>query len=82
MGDLVMVNVYLPVEWVGLLDKLVAERRFLNRSDAIRMAVRNLLREEVEWKVQVKPELLESLEDIEKPEKRGTWSRPPEINVE
>ena len=43
MGRLVLVTVHLPKIYVDRLEELVRRRLYVNRSEAIRMAVRNLI---------------------------------------
>lgn len=38
-----LLTLYLPVPWIKALDELVAAKLYANRTDAIRMAVRDLL---------------------------------------
>ncbi|NIQ07911.1 MAG: type II toxin-antitoxin system ParD family antitoxin [Candidatus Korarchaeota archaeon] len=42
-----LITLHLPPRFVRELDKLVRDGRYPNRSEAIRVAVRDLLREEV-----------------------------------
>lgn len=42
-----LITLHLPPRFVKELDELVREGRYPNRSEAIRVAVRDLLREEV-----------------------------------
>lgn len=42
-----LITLHLPPRFVRELDELVREGRYPNRSEAIRVAVRDLLREEV-----------------------------------
>jgi len=46
-----LVHVYLPEPYVRALDWLVNEKYYPNRNEAIRMAIRDLLSEEV-WQRQ------------------------------
>jgi len=41
-----IVTVFLPEEYVGIMEKLVQQGRFPNRSEAIRVAVRDLIKTE------------------------------------
>ncbi len=41
-----IVTVFLPEEYLGILEKLVEQGRFPNRSEAIRVAVRDLIKTE------------------------------------
>ena len=50
-----LVTVHLPVELIEGLDFLVRTQRYPNRSEAIRSAIRDLLKEEL-WKRQKVPE--------------------------
>ena len=43
MSRLVIVAVHLPKTYVDKLEELVRRRLYVNRSEAIRMAVRNLI---------------------------------------
>ncbi len=47
-----IVTVFLPEEYLGILEKLVEQGRFPNRSEAIRVAVRDLIK--VEYQISVK----------------------------
>lgn len=40
------ISLYLPEPYIKALDQLVGKRRYPNRSEAIRLAVRDLLRKE------------------------------------
>ncbi|MFQ6123002.1 MAG: ribbon-helix-helix domain-containing protein [Candidatus Heimdallarchaeota archaeon] len=42
-----LVTVHLPQEFIIGLDELVRQRRYPNRSEAIRIAIRDLLKEEL-----------------------------------
>jgi len=42
-----LVTVHLPQEFINGLDELVRQRRYPNRSEAIRNAIRDLLKEEL-----------------------------------
>jgi len=42
-----LISVNLPKAYIKVLELLVAEGKFPNRSEAIRMAVRDLLKEEL-----------------------------------
>jgi len=42
-----MITLHLSPEYIKALDKLVAEKKYPNRADVIRMAVRDLLSVEV-----------------------------------
>ena len=42
-----LVTVHLPQEFIVGLDDLVRQRRYPNRSEAIRIAIRDLLKEEL-----------------------------------
>ena len=46
-GKMRLVTVHLPAKWVEELDRLVAEGRYPNRSEIIRVAIRDFLRSEV-----------------------------------
>ena len=47
-----IVTVFLPEEYLGILEKLVEQGRFPNRSEAIRVAVRDLVK--TEYQISVK----------------------------
>ncbi len=47
-----IVTVFLPEEYLGILEKLVEQGRFPNRSEAIRVAVRDLIK--TEYQISVK----------------------------
>ncbi len=47
-----LVTVHLPIEFLEGLDELVRQKRYPNRSEAIRVAVRDLLKEEL-WSVRL-----------------------------
>ena len=51
MPDMKSVLIQLPRRWIRDLDDLVDRKLYANRNEAIRAAVRDLLREE-SWKVQ------------------------------
>ncbi|MFQ5818715.1 MAG: ribbon-helix-helix domain-containing protein [Candidatus Heimdallarchaeota archaeon] len=42
-----LVTVHLPQEFIVGLDELVRQRRYPNRSEAIRIAIRDLLKDEL-----------------------------------
>ena len=42
-----MINLHLPIPYIEALDQLVKENMYPNRSEAIRMAIRDLLKVEV-----------------------------------
>ncbi len=42
-----LITVHLPQEFINGLDELVRQRRYPNRSEAIRNAIRDLLKEEL-----------------------------------
>ena len=42
-----MLTVFIPEEYLKTLDLLVSEERFPNRSEAIRIAIRDLIRNEM-----------------------------------
>ena len=44
-----VVTVHLPEAYVEALDELVRRKLYANRAEAIRMAVRDLLRREGHW---------------------------------
>jgi len=46
-----LITLYLPVPYIKALDKLVAKKKFPNRAEAIRLAVRDLLLAEAWGKV-------------------------------
>ena len=45
-----LITLYLPESYIKNLDQLVDERFYPNRAEAIRVAIRDLIRKEV-WKV-------------------------------
>ncbi len=47
-----IVTVFLPEEYLGILEKLVEQGRFPNRSEAIRVAVRDLVK--TEYQISIK----------------------------
>lgn len=47
-----LVTVHLPVEFLEGLDELVRQKRYPNRSEAIRVAVRDLLKDEL-WSIRL-----------------------------
>jgi len=42
-----MITLHLPIPYIEALDQLVEEKMYPNRSEAIRMAIRDLLKQEV-----------------------------------
>jgi antitoxin ParD1/3/4 len=44
-----IVTVHLPEAYVEAIDELVRRKVYLNRAEAIRMAVRDLIRREIWW---------------------------------
>ena len=64
---MVQVVIYVPPEYIVLLDKLVGKGRYPSRSEAIRIAVRDLLRSEGSWGACVSDRLLAgmALADVE-----------------
>jgi Arc/MetJ-type ribon-helix-helix transcriptional regulator len=44
-----LITLYLPETYIKLLDRLVDERFYPNRAEAIRVAIRDLINEEV-WR--------------------------------
>lgn len=42
-----LITLYLPETYIRLLDQLVGERFYPNRAEAIRVAIRDLINEEV-----------------------------------
>jgi antitoxin ParD1/3/4 len=49
-GEIVkLITLYLPETYIKLLDQLVTERFYPNRAEAIRVAIRDLINEEV-WR--------------------------------
>ncbi|NWF86848.1 ribbon-helix-helix protein, CopG family [Candidatus Bathyarchaeota archaeon] len=42
-----LITLYLPEPYIKLLDQLVNERYYPNRAEAIRVAIRDLINEEV-----------------------------------
>jgi antitoxin ParD1/3/4 len=42
-----LITLYLPETYIKLLDQLVTERFYPNRAEAIRVAIRDLINEEV-----------------------------------
>lgn len=62
-----MLTVYLPETYIETLDLLVNEDLFPNRSEAIRTAVRDLIRNEIQFKNLIKNrKLKEKNKDIKK----------------
>ena len=49
-----MLTVYIPESYIETLDLLVLEERFPNRSEAIRTAIRDLIKEEILLKEKTK----------------------------
>ncbi len=49
-----IVTVFLPEEYLGILEKLVEQGRFPNRSEAIRVAVRDLVKTEFQISVKTR----------------------------
>jgi Arc/MetJ-type ribon-helix-helix transcriptional regulator len=47
--DMKLITLYLPETYIRLLDQLVGERFYPNRAEAIRVAIRDLINEEV-WR--------------------------------
>lgn len=47
VDSLKLVTVHLPQEFINGLDELVRQRRYPNRSEVIRNAIRDLLKEEL-----------------------------------
>jgi len=45
------ITLYLPKEYILWIDVLVGQGRYPNRSEAIRVAIRDLLRSETDWQV-------------------------------
>ena len=64
--------VFIPETYIETLDMFVAENRFPNRSEAIRVAIRNLIKQEVQ------------LDQILAEKKRGVNENPtfPDKNIE
>ena len=58
---MVAVHIHVPAEYLRWLDQLVGKGRYPNRSEAIRMAVRDLLRSEGTWGAQVSGRLYAEL---------------------
>ena len=56
------ISVYLPVDHIEKLDKLVSEGLYSSRNMAIRVAVTDMLRVETVWKVLVSDRLLREIE--------------------
>ena len=52
------VFVYVPREYLGWLDQLVGEGKYPSRSEAIRTAIRDLLRSESVWRARASDSLL------------------------
>lgn len=48
-----LITLYVPETYLKLLDQLVGERFYPNRAEAIRIAIRDLINEEVWRKSQV-----------------------------
>jgi len=46
MPGMKMITVFLPIRWIQDLDELVRRKKYANRADVIRVAVRDLLAEE------------------------------------
>jgi antitoxin ParD1/3/4 len=46
-----IVTVFLPEDYLGIMEKLVQQGRFPNRSEAIRVAVRDLIKTEFQISV-------------------------------
>lgn len=42
-----LITLYLPEPYIKMLDKLVTERFYPNRAEAIRVAIRDLINDEV-----------------------------------
>jgi antitoxin ParD1/3/4 len=61
-----IVTVFLPEEYLGILEKLVEQGRFPNRSEAIRVAVRDLVK--TEYQISVKTAEVMSAEPVLVPE--------------
>lgn len=49
VNNMRLVTVHLPAEYLSDLDELVRQQRYPNRSETIRVAIRDLLREEL-WR--------------------------------
>ena len=47
-----LITIHLPILYIEALDSLVAQKMYPNRSEAIRFAVRDMLKEEV-WEKKV-----------------------------
>ena len=45
-----LITLHLPEPWIRDIDRLVKEKKYPNRSEAIRVAVRDLLKEEA-WAI-------------------------------
>ncbi len=52
-SSLKLITLYLPETYIKLLDQLVDERFYPNRAEAIRVAIRDLINEEVWRRVRV-----------------------------
>ncbi len=61
-----IVTVFLPEEYLGILEKLVEQGRFPNRSEAIRVAVRDLIK--TEYQIGIKTAEVTSEEPLLVPE--------------
>ncbi len=46
-NELKLITLYLPEPYIKMLDQLVNEKYYPNRAEAIRVAIRDLLNEEV-----------------------------------
>ena len=58
----IQISLYLPVEWRERLDRLVDAGYYPSRSEAIRMAILELLRAETTWKCPASERLLAEIE--------------------
>ena len=49
MNDMKIISVHLPEAYIEAIDELVRRKVYPNRAEAIRMAVRDLIRREAYW---------------------------------
>ena len=61
-----IVTVFLPEEYLSILEKLVEQGRFPNRSEAIRVAVRDLIK--TEYQISIRTSDIISEESLILPE--------------
>ena len=48
-----LITIYLPEPYIKALDQLVTEKFYPNRAEAIRVAIRDLINDEVVWRKKV-----------------------------